>query len=336
MQVAKVDGYPDVITALATLNIIGFTQLQAKAYIALIELGEATGSAVADVAGINRSKIYDTLNDLESMKAVQRVSRNEKKKFIAVDPETLFSSIFNKFTEQLRTAKNALLEIKSTKNVLSETTATLTNINLKDLNTNDYKYLITDNEKTRIALIEKLTKKNRPTTEVILLNMNLKDTANYCMLVGSDIVLFEVPAGAIIENALLLQDISISNFFTGFIENAWDASIYEKLTDEMGSILHIGTALFVEHKLNVGTIQHNIISRPVNFIITESHISFIYEQNEDIKVPVKFMQQITLEDTTLQCQLINVKSGAIIGSLKFKVLNKGMIVRNILQLLTQR
>ena len=92
------EAHPDLISALSDFSATSFTELQAAAYVALVKMGEESGSAVAGEAGINRSKIYDILGQLESMGAVKKVSRENKSRYFAVPPDELLPRLIDKFS----------------------------------------------------------------------------------------------------------------------------------------------------------------------------------------------------------------------------------------------
>ena len=99
------EAYPELISILSDFSAKSFTELQAAAYVALIKMGEESGSAVAGEAGINRSKIYDILGQLEEMGAVQKVSRDEKTRYVAVSPDEFLPKLIEKFAEDINKAQ---------------------------------------------------------------------------------------------------------------------------------------------------------------------------------------------------------------------------------------
>ncbi|OLS29461.1 MAG: hypothetical protein HeimC2_00120, partial [Candidatus Heimdallarchaeota archaeon LC_2] len=140
--------FPDLIESLSSFNITGFTKLQAAAYIAILKMGEETGSAIAAESGINRSKIYDILGQLEEMSAVKRVSREGKPKYIAVDPGTVLSKILSEFKTKITKSKESLESLVNLREDISESNITLTTLFLKDLDINEFEYLISSRERS--------------------------------------------------------------------------------------------------------------------------------------------------------------------------------------------
>ena len=164
--------YPDLIEALSNFSTTSFTELQAAAYIALLQLGEETGSAVAEKAGINRSKIYDILNQLKDMNAVQEVSRDGKKKYIAVTPDELLPDLVEKFRQDIDKARSQLNNLKNMDEEVDPVKFTFSSVELPKLDTNQFDYLISSNEQARVIFSEKLDKENRPGSNVKILNLN--------------------------------------------------------------------------------------------------------------------------------------------------------------------
>jgi sugar-specific transcriptional regulator TrmB len=55
------------------LTRLGLTFNEARAYKALVRLGNATARSVADASGIPRSKVYETLSQLEKRGIAQKI-----------------------------------------------------------------------------------------------------------------------------------------------------------------------------------------------------------------------------------------------------------------------
>ncbi len=71
------------------LEDIGFSKNEAKIYLALIELGNATASEVAKVSRVHRTNVYDALKGLIKKGVVSYVINNETKCYEATDPKNL-------------------------------------------------------------------------------------------------------------------------------------------------------------------------------------------------------------------------------------------------------
>src|SRR5512143_1858096 len=70
---------------------VGFTEYEAKAYVALLRLGPATGYQVAKESGVPRSMIYESLNKLAARGAVLTQSVGKMVRYAPVPPEQLLS-----------------------------------------------------------------------------------------------------------------------------------------------------------------------------------------------------------------------------------------------------
>lgn len=74
---------------LLSLQHIGWTDKQAKTYLALLQLGEGPASKVAELADMNRSVVYETLAGLIEMGYVTESSRHKVKHYTAVGPQKI-------------------------------------------------------------------------------------------------------------------------------------------------------------------------------------------------------------------------------------------------------
>ncbi len=70
---------------------LGFTEYEAKAYVALVRLGTGTGYQVAKESGVPRSMIYESLNKLAARGAVLTQSLGDLVRYAPLPPEQLLS-----------------------------------------------------------------------------------------------------------------------------------------------------------------------------------------------------------------------------------------------------
>ncbi len=68
---------------------VGFTEYEAKAYVALLRLGPATGYQIAKESGVPRSMVYEILNKLIARGAVATQSLAEMVRYAPVPPDHL-------------------------------------------------------------------------------------------------------------------------------------------------------------------------------------------------------------------------------------------------------
>ena len=71
------------------LHLLGMTDMQAKAYVAALELGEGTMQMLARKSGINRSTIYTFIDELKDRGYILETRRAKRRVYSAVHPERL-------------------------------------------------------------------------------------------------------------------------------------------------------------------------------------------------------------------------------------------------------
>lgn len=76
---------------LELLQNLGLDQKESALYLALLELGQAEVSSIAEKAGIKRPTAYFVLNDLENKGFVHSVTSGKTKNFVAEDPKKLLA-----------------------------------------------------------------------------------------------------------------------------------------------------------------------------------------------------------------------------------------------------
>ncbi|MBI4540830.1 MAG: TrmB family transcriptional regulator [Gemmatimonadetes bacterium] len=74
------------------LQLLGFTEHEARAYIALLESHPATAYEVSKLSGLPRANAYSAVGSLAKKRAVQPVSRRPVR-YVPIDPEFLFGRI---------------------------------------------------------------------------------------------------------------------------------------------------------------------------------------------------------------------------------------------------
>ncbi len=117
------------------LEQIGFSKNEAKVYLALLELGNATAGEISKKSMVHRTNVYDALEGLSKKGAVAHFSKNNIRYFEAVDPESLMNILHEKELSlqsilpqlklthqfvQLKTDAYVYEGIKSVKNILNE------------------------------------------------------------------------------------------------------------------------------------------------------------------------------------------------------------------------
>ncbi|VVB63783.1 HTH-type sugar sensing transcriptional regulator TrmBL1 [uncultured archaeon] len=89
------------------LKKIGLTEYEAKAYAALVGLGEATARDIHDASGVPRTRIYDILRDLTNKGFVEFVEGSPTY-YRVVDPDLVMERIRDEFVEAIDKSKKEL------------------------------------------------------------------------------------------------------------------------------------------------------------------------------------------------------------------------------------
>jgi sugar-specific transcriptional regulator TrmB len=98
------------------LEKLGLSSTEAKAYIASLELGEASIQLIADKSGLNRITTHVTIEKLAEQGLIKETRRGKRRMIVAEMPEKLINNLVDKKTELERqvNALNTLLpELKS-------------------------------------------------------------------------------------------------------------------------------------------------------------------------------------------------------------------------------
>jgi len=95
------------------LEEFGLTERQAKVYLAILELGEATVSQIAERAQIERTGTYYVLESLKLKGLVSRFEKIKKDKYVAADPK----EILNISRKREKLIEDYLPEFKAFQNV---------------------------------------------------------------------------------------------------------------------------------------------------------------------------------------------------------------------------
>jgi len=91
------------------LKKIGFSDKEAKVYLALIELGEAPVQIIGQKAKVNRATTYVILESLKKQGIVSTVEKGKKTNFVAENP----SSLLRKFATEHETTEQKEKEFKT-------------------------------------------------------------------------------------------------------------------------------------------------------------------------------------------------------------------------------
>ncbi len=94
--------------AVERLQPLGFSEYEARAYVALLQASPLTGYELAKRSGIPRPNIYLVLQRLEERGAVLRVETPEGTRYAPVPPGELLRRLDRRFGEALAAAQKAL------------------------------------------------------------------------------------------------------------------------------------------------------------------------------------------------------------------------------------
>jgi predicted transcriptional regulator len=95
-----------------SLQALGFSEYEAKAYVALLERGELTGYQLAKASGIPRPNIYGVLDRLQSRGVVSTVKVRGGQRFNALHPSEMLDSIRRAMEGDMEKAKQALSQVR--------------------------------------------------------------------------------------------------------------------------------------------------------------------------------------------------------------------------------
>jgi sugar-specific transcriptional regulator TrmB len=90
------------------LVYIGFSEYEARAYVALLGKNPATPYELARVSGIPTSKIYGVISRLLEKGMVSAVNDKKKKRYIPIEPEEFLESFGNKVQGTLKLLKDEM------------------------------------------------------------------------------------------------------------------------------------------------------------------------------------------------------------------------------------
>lgn len=93
---------------MSSLQLIGFTSYEARAYGTLVRHPRLNGYELAKHSGIPRANIYAVLDKLVLRGAVLRVERDDGPRYVAVDPDQLLDEIESGHRQALEHARREL------------------------------------------------------------------------------------------------------------------------------------------------------------------------------------------------------------------------------------
>jgi DNA-binding MarR family transcriptional regulator len=97
--------------ASALLHRLGFTEYEARAYVALVQQHPVNGYELARNSGIRRADIYRVLDQLEERGAVLRVENEAGAKYTPLAPDELLARLTRSTEETLEQARESLMQL---------------------------------------------------------------------------------------------------------------------------------------------------------------------------------------------------------------------------------
>ncbi|MBN1812286.1 MAG: TrmB family transcriptional regulator [Anaerolineae bacterium] len=92
---------------------IGFSEYEAKAYVALLRENPATGYQLAKLSGVPRSMVYEALGKLVSRGAAMTLRKGETTQYAPVPPEEFLDQLHREHEELIDTLKDDLVGLAS-------------------------------------------------------------------------------------------------------------------------------------------------------------------------------------------------------------------------------
>ncbi|MFW9845766.1 MAG: TrmB family transcriptional regulator [Candidatus Thorarchaeota archaeon] len=115
---------------------LGLHLNEAKAYKALVTLGQSTARHVADLSGVPRSKVYDVLYSLESRGLVRKILGSDPTQFRAYPPKEAIPLLLEKIQQSGVVVQTALENIQ----------------NERELESREYVYTVEGDDQIRMEM----------------------------------------------------------------------------------------------------------------------------------------------------------------------------------------
>lgn len=84
-----------------SLQELGFTEYQSRAYLAAVKLGRARPGELAEESGVPQARIYDIIDDLKSEGVIEVFTQANGKEVTAPSPQTVLNQLKRRRTDQL-------------------------------------------------------------------------------------------------------------------------------------------------------------------------------------------------------------------------------------------
>jgi predicted transcriptional regulator len=94
--------------AVGKLELLGFSEYEARAYLSLLQRGPLSGYQVAKTAGIPRPNVYLVLDRLQEKSAVGRIEAPEGTRYVALPAEEMLARLGRDTAARLDSARSAI------------------------------------------------------------------------------------------------------------------------------------------------------------------------------------------------------------------------------------
>ncbi len=98
--------------AIVKLTRLGFTEYEAKAYVALLIENPLTAYEIAKNSGIPTSKIYEVIRKLEKRRTVQAIHGERSRMYVPLSPDEFIEDFRAAIEDSLQAVKRELKDIK--------------------------------------------------------------------------------------------------------------------------------------------------------------------------------------------------------------------------------
>jgi DNA-binding MarR family transcriptional regulator len=100
--------YPSLASSIEQLQQLGFTESEARVYVALVRRQPLTGYELAKASGVPRANVYRVLRKLEQRGAVTRLDNPEATRYASVPYEELLQKLLRRFEQEVARTGEAL------------------------------------------------------------------------------------------------------------------------------------------------------------------------------------------------------------------------------------
>lgn len=101
---------------LKEMQRIGFTNYEAKIYLALLQKSPATGYELSKISGVPQAKVYENISRLTNSGIVLTIA-GEPARYVPLPPEELLKNAQNKFEKSINTLRESLPSLSTQQHI---------------------------------------------------------------------------------------------------------------------------------------------------------------------------------------------------------------------------